>query len=57
MRKKSLSTLKLNKKKISNLSIVSQIKGGDTNTCCDYSCSCPTVDPNLTEDCIYDEKN
>ena len=51
--KKSLHSLSLNKKIISNLSTsaTNKILGGGSNTCCDYSCSCDTVDTDLTADC------
>lgn len=51
--KKSLKILQLNKRAISHLSKLetSKLKGGDTNTCCNYSCSCDTVILKLTESC------
>ena len=51
--KKSLNSLKLKKVSISNLTInhLNKLKGGETNSCCNYSCSCDTVDPNLTAKC------
>ena len=51
--KKSLKILQLNKRAISHLSKpeTGEILGGNTNTCPNYSCSCETVDPDLTGNC------
>jgi hypothetical protein len=53
--KKSLKSLKLKKVSISNLTVnhSDKLKGGATNTCCNYSCSCDTVDPDLTAKCNF----
>jgi hypothetical protein len=52
MKKRNLTSLKLNKKSISNFGYEA-VKGGATMTCCNYSCSCDTVDPDLTADCNW----
>ena len=59
MKKYKPTLLSLNKSKVSSLN-AAILKGGQirrsdnpnqTMTCCDYSCSCDTIDTNLTANC------